>query len=190
MTKLMMNKRNIIMFAALVAIGVFGRLLPHAWNFTPLIATTIFAGVYLGKKYAFFLPIITMLISDTVVGFYDPKIMLSVYFSFAIAGLIGYCFAKNKKINNLALSAFASSTIFFLITNAAVWFFGNMYSISLNGLFQSYLAGIPFYRNMMLGDITYTIVLFSAYEYSLSVIKKLKTEKESKIFTASKTQIL
>ena len=173
-----MNKRNIVMFAVLVAIGVFGRLLPHVWNFTPLIATTIFAGVYLGKKYAFFLPIITMLISDIIIGFYDPKIMLSVYFSFAIAGLIGYRFAKNKKINNLALSAFASSTIFFLITNAAVWLFDSMYQPGFIGLLQSYWAGIPFYRNMMLGDVIYTVSLFSLYEFSLLAIKKKVAYKD------------
>lgn len=164
------------MFTILVMMGVSGRLLPHAWNFTPLIATTIFAGVYLGKKYAFFLPIVTMFISDIFIGFYDPKIMFSVYFSFAIAGFIGYRFAKNKKINNLALSAFASSTIFFLITNAAVWFFGSMYSTGVSGLLQSYLAGIPFYRNMMLGDITYTIVLFSVYELSVYLVKKYRIQ--------------
>lgn len=167
------------MFAVLLAIGVLGRFLPHAWNFTPLIATTIFAGVYLGKKYAFFLPIATMFISDIFIGFYEPEIMLSVYLSFAIAGLIGYRFAKNKKINNLALSAFASSTIFFLITNAAVWLFGNMYVLNFQGLIQSYLAGLPFYRNMMLGDITYTLILFGIYEMSLSLIKRYKKQQKT-----------
>ncbi len=165
------------MFAVLVAIGVGGRLLPHAWNFTPLIATTIFAGVYLGKRYAFFLPIVTMFISDIFIGFYDPKIMASVYLSFAVAGLIGYRFAKNKKLNTIVLSALISSTLFFLITNGAVWFFGSMYDPGLTGLFQSYLAGIPFYRNMMLGDVIYTVSLFGIYELSLSLIKKFKTER-------------
>ena len=165
------------MFVVLVAIGVGGRLLPHAWNFTPLIATTIFAGVYLGKRYAFFLPIVTMFISDIFIGFYDPKIMASVYLSFALAGLIGYRFAKNKKLNTIVLSALISSTLFFLVTNGAVWFFGNMYDPGLKGLFQSYLAGIPFYRNMMLGDVIYTVSLFGIYELSLSLIKKFKTER-------------
>ena len=174
----MITKRNLIMFAVLIAIGVFGRLLPHAWNFTPLIATTIFAGVYLGKKYAFFLPIITMLISDIFVGFYEPKIMLSVYLSFAIAGLIGYRFAKSKKLNAIVLSAITSSALFFLITNGAVWFFGSMYSVGLEGLFQSYWAGIPFYRNMMLGDVIYTVSLFSLYEFSLLVMKKKAAHKD------------
>lgn len=165
------------MFVVLVAIGVGGRLLPHAWNFTPLIATTIFAGVYLGKRYAFFLPIVTMLISDIFIGFYDPKIMASVYLSLALAGLIGYRFAKNKKLNTIVLSALISSTLFFLVTNGAVWFFGNMYDPGLTGLFQSYLAGIPFYRNMMLGDVIYTVSLFGIYELSLSLIKKFKAER-------------
>ena len=185
----MTTKRKIIMFVILVAIGVLGRLLPHAWNFTPLIATTIFAGVYLGKPQAFFLPVITMLISDIFVGFYEPKIMFSVYLSFAIAGLIGCRFAKNKKINNLALSAFASSTVFFLVTNAAVWFFGSMYNTGLSGLIQSYLAGIPFYRNMMLGDIFYTVFLFGVYEMSLRFIRDYKNRKESSFIELEKPKI-
>jgi hypothetical protein len=179
MKKLMITKRNIIMFVVLLAIGVSGRLLPHAWNFTPLIAITIFAGVYLGKKYAFLLPIITMAISDIFLGFYDPKIMLSVYLSFAIAGLIGYRFAKNKKINNIVLSALVSSTLFFLITNGAVWFFGSTYDPGILGLIQSYVAGIPFYRNMMLGDVIYSISLFGIYELSLSIVKRLKNKKHT-----------
>ena len=182
-----MNKRNIIMFAVLVAIGVFGRLLPHAWNFTPLIATTIFAGAYLGKKYAFVLPIITMFISDLFLGFYEFQIMFSVYLSFAIAGLIGYKFARSKKINMVVLSALFSSALFFLVTNAAVWLFGNIYQPGIVGLLESYWAGIPFYRNMMLSDIIYTTALFMIYEYSLSVIKKLKTEKQPEIVTLMKT---
>lgn len=174
----MITKRNLIMFAVLIAIGVFGRLLPHAWNFTPLIATTIFAGVYLGKRYAFFLPIITMLISDIFIGFYDPKIMASVYLSFAIAGLIGYRFAKSKKLNAIVLSALTSSAVFFFITNGAVWFFGSMYDSGITGLFQSYWAGIPFYRNMMLGDVIYIVSLFSLYEFSLLAIKKIAIKKK------------
>lgn len=173
----MNRKKTIIMFTVLVAIGVFGRLLPHAWNFTPLIATTIFAGVYLGPRYAFFLPIVTMLISDMIIGFYNPQIMVSVYFSFAVAGLIGHFFAKNKKVNSIVLSALASSTLFFLITNGAVWLFGTMYDSGLSGLIQSYIAGIPFYRNMMLGDVVYTLSLFGIYELSKSLVKKYQLKK-------------
>ena len=172
-----MNKRNIIMFVALVALGVAGRLLPHAWNLTPLIAITIFAGVYLGPKYAFWVPVVTMLISDFVIGFYSPQIMVSVYLSFIIAGLIGHKFAKNKKVNNVVLSALASSTIFFLVTNGAVWLFGTMYVHNFSGLMQSYVAGLPFYRNMMLGDVAYTVALFSMYEFSVACLRNYKTRK-------------
>lgn len=172
--KKMTNKTKIALFIGLVIIGVIGRIYPHAWNLTPLIATTIFAGVYLGKRYTVSLPIVTMLISDVFIGFYDFKIVTSVYISFILSGLIGYYFAKNKKINNIVLSALASSTIFFLITNGAVWFFGTMYTPGFSGLIQSYIAGLPFYRNMMIGDVIYTLSLFGIYEFSVSMIKKYK----------------
>lgn len=172
-----MNRKNIIMFSVLVAIGVFGRLVPHAWNFTPLIATTLFAGVYLGPRYALALPIVTMLLSDILIGFYSPQIMISVYISFALVGLVGHFFAKNKKVNNIILSALASSALFFLITNGAVWLFGTMYNPGITGLIQSYIAGIPFYRNMMLGDVVYSLSLFGLYETALFLVKKYKTKK-------------
>jgi len=175
--KKFMNKRNLIIFVVLVVLGVLGRLLPHAWNFTPLIAITIFAGIYLGRKYIFLVPVATMIISDLIIGFYSPQIMIAVYLSFIFAGLIGYKFARNRKLNNVVLSALASSTLFFLITNGAVWLFGSMYTLNLAGLIQSYIAGIPFYRNMMLGDVTYTVALFGLYELSLICLKKYSMRK-------------
>ena len=41
---------------ALVAIGVLGRILPHAWNFAPVVAIGLFAGARLGKVYGLAVP--------------------------------------------------------------------------------------------------------------------------------------
>ena len=64
-----------------------------------------------------------------------------------------------------------------MVTNAAVWLFGNMYNAGISGLIQSYIAGIPFYRNMMLGDVIYTLALFGIYEFSRSLVKKYESKK-------------
>ncbi len=57
----MTNKTKLIISLILISLGVACRLLPHAWNFTPIAAVALFAGVYLGRNYAVALPIITML---------------------------------------------------------------------------------------------------------------------------------
>ncbi len=169
----MKDQTSKIIFAfGLIAIGVLGRFLPHLWNFTPIVAISLFAGVYLGKKYAVLVPLAAMLISDLFIGFYSAPIMISVYASFALVGLLGYFLRKHKSAETIIAASFISSTLFFLVTNWAVWQFGTMYSPSILGLWQSYLAGLPFYRNALLGDLFYTTSIFGAFEFARYLIAK------------------
>jgi len=160
-----------LLAALLIAIGVAGRLLPHLWNATPIIAVSIIAGKYLGRKYSLIIPVVAMLVSDIFIGFYSWPIMLSVYGSFILAGLIGYLGRKECGVPTLALLAVSGSFIFFLVTNGAVWLFGTMYPHDLSGLFMSYVAGLPFFRNMIMGDIVYTLGLVYAIEYVIKIRK-------------------
>ena len=44
-----------------------------------------------------------------------------------------------------------------------VWATDRLYPHTLGGLAECYLAGIPFYRNQVLGDALYTIAIFGGY---------------------------
>ena len=135
----------------LIILGISMRLLPHPANFAPIAATALFAGIYLPKKFALIIPMIAMLASDLVLGFYLWPIMASVYIAFAITGLLGLAIKKNKKITTVLGSTLLASIIFFIVTNWAVWAFGNMYAHNFNGLMQSYLMALPFFKNTLLG---------------------------------------
>jgi hypothetical protein len=148
----------------LILIGVVLRFLPHPANFAPIAAIGLFSGCYLMKRYAFVLPLAAMLISDIFIGFYSWKIMLSVYLSFALVGLIGVWLKSHKSVYMIAGGALLSSASFFLITNFAVWAFGTLYPHSLNGLLACYIAAIPFFKNTIMGDMFYVGVLFGSYE--------------------------
>jgi len=63
----------------------------------------------------------------------------------------------------IAAAAFASNLSFFLITNFMVWASGNTYSHTIGGLWACFLAGVPFYRNQILGDAFYTAAIFGGY---------------------------
>jgi len=148
----------------LISVGVVLRLLPHAPNFTPIATIALFGGAYFSRKTAFILPIVAMLVSDAFLGFYEPKLMMSVYGSFVLTILLGLWLKNHKKWYTVAGATILSSTLFFLITNFSFWAFGHWYAKSFSGLVQCYLMALPFFRNTLLGDAFFVLVLFGTYE--------------------------
>lgn len=148
---------------SIVIFGVLMRLIPHAPNIAPIGALMLFGGAYLPKK-VFWLPILALLISDYFIGFYGSD-MFYVYGSYLLVGLIGIWLRSHKKPVLVVGSALGSSVLFFLITNFGVWAPpNNWYPHTLAGLIQSYTMAIPFFRNSLIGDLGYTILLFGGYE--------------------------
>jgi hypothetical protein len=140
--------------------GALMRIIPHWPNFTPIAAIALFGGTFLKRKdLAFLIPVAAMLFSDLILGFHTT--MLPVYLSFiAIVGL-GLVLQNKLTVVNTLSASLAASVLFYLVTNFASWSSGLMpYSMNVAGLMQSYIAGLPFFFNGMLGDVFYTSVLF------------------------------
>ncbi|MBI2040254.1 hypothetical protein HYT18_04210 [Candidatus Microgenomates bacterium] len=165
---------------AIVTFGVLVRLLPHAPNIAPIGALMLFAGTYLPKK-LLWLPLLALLISDYFIGFYGTD-MFYVYGSFVLIGTIGLWLCSHKKPLYIIGGSLSSSILFFLITNFGVWAPpNNWYPHTLDGLIQSYTLAIPFFRNSLIGDVTYTILLFGGYEMIQKFAKKYLPEKVFKL---------
>ena len=171
------------------------RLLPHMPNFAPITALALFGAVYLSGRYAFIIPLIAMLISDYLLLYVSPfsspmfnfshlvppqalfhSALPFVYVSFLISGLVGLWLKNHKTPVYIVLGALFCSVQFFLLTNAAAWMSG-MYDHSLWGLWEAYLAGIPFFQGTLLGDFFYTTTLFGTYELA----KKLAARQSPKL---------
>ncbi len=175
-------KKSLIISFLLVVVGVAGRFLPHLPNATPITAIALFSATYLGLRYSWSILIVTMLITDAFIGFYDWKVMAAVYGSLILSAIIGLLVRKYKTAGTKIVFAgsvffgtLASSLLFFLITNWAVWQFGMMYVHSWQGLMESYAMAIPFFKNSLLGDLTYTATLFGAFETArYAVSQKIK----------------
>ncbi len=167
-----MNKHFDKFFPLLIiSIGVLMRLVPHSPNFTPIAATALFGGTYLSKKYAFIIPVAAMLVSDYFIGFHHT--MVYVYGSFILTGVIGIWLREHKSVRNVIGASLLSSVLFFLITNFGVWVNG-AYARDISGLWQSYMMGIPFFRNTVAGDLFYTGAFFLSFEAAKSLIYQLK----------------
>ena len=163
-------KTKLIIAIVLIFLGIVCRLFPHAWNFTPIMAIALFAGVYLGKRYAVILPIVIMLISDIFIGFYAINLMIVVYSCFILVGLMGLIIKKYKSAETILAGSLLGAVLFFLTTNWAVWQFSSWYTRDLAGLIQCYTLALPFFKNTLLGNIFYTGILSGSYElikYSL-----------------------
>lgn len=173
--------------------GILLRVLPHIPNFSPVTAIALFGGVYLKRRAAILIPLLSLAISDYLLLYVNPyqtpmvnfskiypisamfhSTTLYVWGSFMISGLIGLWLRKHQKPHYILGGTLIASLQFFLITNFGVWATG-MYSRSLSGLFESYLMGLPFYRYTLLGDLFYTVSFFSLYRLVQLRYSYLKT---------------
>lgn len=165
-----------LLSAVIVVFGILFRLIPHVPNIAPIGALMLFGGAYLPKK-LLFLPMLALLISDFFIGFYGID-MLYVYGSYFLVGMIGLWLRSHKNPMNVLGSTLVSSILFFLITNFGVWAPpNNWYPHTLDGLLTSYTMAIPFFRNSLIGDIGYTIILFGGYELVQRFSKKFMPQK-------------
>ena len=155
----------------IIGLAVLARLVPHIPNFTPIAAMALFGGVYLNRRYAILVPLAAMAFSDVFIGFYSPVVMVFVYGSFVLTGLIGLWLKKRKDLGNVIFAAVGASVLFFLITNFAVWL-GGWYPRSIAGLIESYTLALPFFRNTLVGNLFYTGVFFGGYELVLKLVRK------------------
>lgn len=162
----------------LILLGFAARLLPHPANFAPIGAIALFAGLYLPKRHAIVAPLVAMFFSDVIIGFYTWQTMISVYAAFILTGVIGLLIRNRKSFATVVGGTLLGSVFFFIITNAAVWAFDEMYPLTFNGLMQSYAMAIPFFKNSVMGDLFYTGVLIGGMELVLTLSKSLPIQKK------------
>jgi hypothetical protein len=150
------------LWIGMVVLGAGARLVPHPWNFTPMMAIALFAGSHARKtSTAVLATLFALALSDALMGFYPG--FWYVYAAALIPVLLGRLIRNRDGVGAIAGAALASSLSFFLITNFMVWATGQLYPRTMAGLSACYLAGIPFYRNQVLGDAVYTVAIFGGY---------------------------
>jgi hypothetical protein len=158
-----MNNRFLLL--TLIIIGAaLTRFLPHPPNFSPIAAMALFGGVYFtNKKWSFIVPMGAMLMSDLFLGLHGT--LFFVYASFALVAMLGIWQQNNIRLLTLPLLSVASSILFFIITNFGVWATGSygLYPMTIEGLQAAFVAGLPFLRNTMAGDLVYVTILFGSW---------------------------
>lgn len=163
---------KLVIALCLVAVGVSMRLVPHPANFAPVAAIAIFGGATLPRRMALWAPVLAVVFSDAVIGFYDYRVMLTVWGCYAVIALVSGRWLQELSVVRGALMTFAGSLCLFVVTNFAVWLWGAMYAHTISGLIQCFVAALPFFRNTLLGDLFYTAALFGLYGLATQLAMK------------------
>src|SRR5260370_23271882 len=154
------------LWIVMVVLGACARLVPHPWNFTPMMAIGLFAGTHARKVSTGVLAtLFALALRDAVLGLCSG--FWYVYAAALIPVFLGKSIRDRSGAGVIAAAAFASSLSFFLITNFMAWATGNMYPHTIGGLSACFLTGIPFYRNQVLGDTFYTVAIFGGFSVLL-----------------------
>ena len=163
------NINSFILPAAIILALSLTRLIPHPWNFSPMLAVSVFSGFYFRQFYlSLFVVIFSMFIGDLFLGFHS--LMFFTYVALAIAVLVGL-YVKHFKFTEILYSGLASSVCFFTITNFGAWLTHGMYAKNFSGLMQSYVMAIPFFQNTLISTFLY-LILFKLF-FDLAVKKKI-----------------
>jgi len=154
-----LKKNHLII--GLIVFAILTRLIPHPPNFAPLTAIALFSAINFNNNLLkFFIPLVSLIIFDFIIGF--SLINIFVYLSFIVIILVGNQFKKIK-----LKSILISSIVFFIISNFGVWIIG--YPKTVNGIIMCYTAAIPFFINTIIGDLFYSFLLKYTFNISLKL---------------------
>ena len=181
-----LNKSVLLAFGLLILSASLYRAWPgRPFGFAPQMAMALFAGAVIkDKRWAFVLPLISMLLSDVLyqVLYVNGLTAISGFYTgqwvnyLLIAGITLFGFLL-KKVNAIRVTAFslAGSVLFFLASNFTVWLGGGGLGRpkTFNGLLLCYYDGLAFFRdyglvkgfygNLFIGDLFFCALLFGTY---------------------------
>ena len=181
--------RKLILPIALILVFALTRIpgvLPQ--NFSAAYALAFCAGVFFPKKIAWWLPLVTLLVTDMLINvfFYNvPPIawfMLPNYIGFAAIVLLGRYFSRRASLLLLCGGGILAAILFYVITNTAAWL-ELPYHKTFLGWLQALTTGLPgypptweFFRNTLLSGGLFTGLFVGAMK---ATEEKEESEEES-----------
>lgn len=146
---------------AAVALAIVWRLIKTDLGAPPNLelstATAFLAAGLLRHRAAVLAPVAVVIISDLVLG--NTAVLMLTWSAWAAIGLGSLLTCRPRggwrRYAKALGFGVGGTALFFLWTNAGVWAigYGTHYSPGWSGLWESYVAGIPFLRPQLLGNL-------------------------------------
>jgi hypothetical protein len=139
------------------------RLIPHPFNFSPIGSIFLMSPMFFDKKkWSLFISFVPLVISDILIGkfvYNSNNLLYDGFYWVYISYFMIWLYSIKSSQNIISKSVFGS-LIFFFVTNLGCWLNNPIYPQNFYGVLESYIAGIPFYWNTLLGFIFYSGILF------------------------------
>jgi len=171
-----LDTRKSLLAALLIFSVVALRVVEHPINATPMVAVMLFsAAIFKDWRWKIGVPVLALVLSDLLIelkngyGFHSSTFM--VYATFGVIFIAGYYLLRKINVLRIVMASLTASILFYLITNFAFFYpaapvadpaLGH-YPHNLTGIIASYQAGLPFFKNMVVGDLLFSGILFGAY---------------------------
>ena len=172
-----------LVFVALFAVSRIPGLLPL--NFSAAYAFAFCAGVYFSRRFAWWLPLLVLVATDTGLNFYyssrgievwdsaNLKNLLFNYAAYAVLIRLGRRFKPQSSFASLLGGGMLGAILFYLITNTASWFFNPFnnpeYAKNFSGWLLALTKGtngwpttLEFFRNTLLSGGIFTALFVAA----------------------------
>lgn len=157
MEKYKIIKLNILTSIFFVTILTLSKVLPHAPNFTPLLALIIFSSLIIQNRTMLVSIIfLSILISDIILGIYQGVSIINLTYIF-IALTVPFIFKKINLINVFFSTIYSSFVFYFFSSPIHIVFFENK-KLSLEMLIKSYYDGVPFFINTITSTFLYSCI--------------------------------
>ena len=103
--------KSLFLPVSLILVITLSRLIPHPYNFTPVIAAGIFSGFYFRQFFlVFFVIILSMFVGDLYFGFHNT--MFFTYIALIVPVALGIMI-KRFRFSEILVSGLISSVCFF-----------------------------------------------------------------------------
>lgn len=153
-------------------------------GFAAVGAMMMLAGAHLGSWKKWIFPLAIFWVSDLIINnvvfaqYFDSFQVFGsiwVFMAYTLIVLIAFLLMKKPSIVRLLVTSTTAAVIFFLVTNFGSWLNPvNQYPQNLSGLISSYEAGLPFFRNGLMGDLFFGLVLFGLYEVIAARVESIE----------------
>ncbi len=148
-----------------LVLSVLTRLMPHAWNFSPVYGALLFSGARMNKRESIWFPLMLLAASDFVLTNliyrlhmgWEELIQLA---AFASISLIGWMLRTRVTIPRFTAACLAAPLAFYLISDFGVWIGFNTYPPTWNGLIACYVAAIPYQGRIMASTMLFAAIFF------------------------------
>ncbi len=157
-----MNIKDISLASGLILLAFLSRFIPHAPNFTPVLAVAIFSGaVFKNRWAAYSVPFLALALSNIFLSYSFSSVSTMLI----CAALVLFGRGKLDKKWGWLSSALSASLVFFIASNFFVWWQGFLYPQTWEGLVSCYVAAIPFFQNTLLSTVLYSSLLFGVFNF-------------------------